>query len=130
MWQFNRMLKTSSTSILFKWFFNRDFQSQQNMYLLDVRIHHRICDLQNIYFTHFLNWKKRLLATINKCDNSTECWKRLKNIVYWSESSTETCSCNNKCNYCMRECITESVLFKNIYFTHLLNWTKRLLATI
>ena len=55
MWACTRLLKTSRILISLMSELSTDLQIQQNVYTLDVRIHHRICDAQ-----------RRLLQTLVK----------------------------------------------------------------
>ena len=54
-WTIQHIFKSSQTSIPSTSTLNRDLQSQHNVYRLDVRNHHRICDAQ-----------KHLLHTLDK----------------------------------------------------------------
>ena len=52
----------TSDSIPSTWDFNRDLESQQNVYRLDWEIITESVMFKNIYFTHLINKKKSLTA--------------------------------------------------------------------
>ena len=82
------------------WDWNRQFKLQENLYSLDVRIHHRIWDDQK-HLLHILvnlkektieNWKINVAVQI-------ACLHRLKHSFNRRETATESLICRKKSSH-------------------------------
>ena len=93
-WQLNSMFHRLKHFFPSTWDCNREFELQENLYSLHVRIHHRICDYQK-HLLHTLvklkektieNWKK-------KSGCSMACFHCLKHFFHRRETGTDSLSC-------------------------------------
>ena len=82
--------KTSKTSIQSRWDFKRDWQSHQNLYSLDVRIHHRIWDDQKHLLHIRVKVKEKIIDYSALHLKIKGHLKRLKHLFNQGETSTET----------------------------------------
>ena len=104
-WLLNGIFSLSKTFHQSTWDCNREFNLQENVSWLDVRIQF------NSMFTSS--------KTFNSIFNSS------KSLFHWRESATESLSLQENVSWLqMWEFITESGMIKNIYFTQLLKWRK------
>ena len=81
MLQFNGMFKSSKTFIPSTWHCNREFNLQENVYSLDVRIHHRIWDDQKHLLHTLVKLKEKTIWELqNQCGRSLACLHSLKHL--------------------------------------------------